>query len=521
MHRALGIPEVVQMICMELGPPKDKIYCEGLMPTYEATSLIALARTSTIFRDPALDVLWFNVTVHRLLIYSVPPDLWEKIEDVDGPTRFRPTRAMTPNDWIRPHFYSTRARVLRAINTTSYDFIDVFATVALCPPPPTLFPNLHTVNWKVNFPSASGRGLPDFRSFLGPRLASLSVGTLFSGPHLSLLPHIAAAHRELKKLAIKSGNDSVAQLLRLRSAISILVCALPRLESLDVISLDTRALEHVGRLPTLRSLTLREFRYAALTHVNADVTFPVLEALTVHSDSIKSMSKFISLCSDSPVQAVDINFFESPDATEMLVFYTTLSEHCSHASLRQITVRLSPGLDGTAGAGRYSLEPLLDFPHLTTVELSSPNGFDLDDGAVLTLARAWPHLEELVLRCAGRATAPHVTLEGIRTLAQHCLRLRRLHLFLDATVVPSLADRRIRQDALQHLEVESSPIATPTMSVAKFLSATFTNLTVISTAYEDDDIDDVTNHLAWKEVEGFLPDLLEIREQERRWARLT
>ncbi|KAJ7020164.1 hypothetical protein C8F04DRAFT_134610 [Mycena alexandri] len=526
MHRALGIAEVVQMVCMELGPPKDKIYSEVVMPTYARTSLNALARTSTIFRDPALDVLWFNITVPRLLIYSMPPDLWEKVDDVEDLqlTHFRPTRAMTPNDWIRPHFYSTRVRVLRVSNWSRHDFSDVFATVALCPPPPTLFPNLHIVNWNVNFPSVGGKSLPDFRPFLGPRISSLSFGTLFSGPHLSLLPHIAVIHPELKKLTIKLGNN--AHLDRLTSAVSTLVCALHRLEFLDVASLDPRALEHVGRLPTLRSLTLRDFKCGSFSHGNEDVIFPILEDLTVRSDSINSATELISLCSNSPVRAVDINLFASPHGAAMMALYTALSEHCSNATLRQVTVKLTPALDERPRVGRYSLQPLLYIPNLTSVELSCPNGFDLDDGAVLELARAWPHLEELILRCVETPTAPHITLKGIRTLAQHCSALRRLHLSLDATIVPSLEDgpgRRIRQDTLQHLGVEASAIGAPIMPVAKFLSATFSNLTSISTEYEellDRGMEGaiLTNHFAWKEVERLLPDLLEIREQERRWA---
>lgn len=70
MHRSLRIPEVVGMICSQLKPISWR-------STAGKADLAVLARTSTVFHDAALDVLWSHQETLMNLIRCMPADLWE------------------------------------------------------------------------------------------------------------------------------------------------------------------------------------------------------------------------------------------------------------------------------------------------------------------------------------------------------------------------------------------------------------------------------------------------------------
>ncbi|KAJ7141729.1 hypothetical protein C8R43DRAFT_587340 [Mycena crocata] len=202
----------------------------------------------------------------------------------------------------------------------------------------------------------------------------------------------------------------------------------------------------------------------------------------------------------------------------------------SHSRLSYLHLDLS-GLEGTpvtAGTSRK----LFCFPNLTNLHLESNFGFDLDDAAILEMARAWRHLETLELPEQVASPSSRLTPECLRILAQHSPRLRTLHLTFDASsVVPapgSGTQDPVSQLLLASLDVAHSAIIAP-LSVARFISAIFPNLRRITTAreYYDDDDDDVLEnhaetvafHARWKEVQAQIPVLVEIREEGKLWGR--
>jgi hypothetical protein len=62
-HRCLLIPEIVSLICGEVGK-------RSLHP------LTVLARTCRLFHEPALEHLWYEVNSLAFLIMCMPQDLW-------------------------------------------------------------------------------------------------------------------------------------------------------------------------------------------------------------------------------------------------------------------------------------------------------------------------------------------------------------------------------------------------------------------------------------------------------------
>lgn len=68
MHCRFLIPEIVRLICAELGSTGAK------------KTLAGLARTCLWFNEPALDSLWYELHDLTPLIKCMPPDLWQESE---------------------------------------------------------------------------------------------------------------------------------------------------------------------------------------------------------------------------------------------------------------------------------------------------------------------------------------------------------------------------------------------------------------------------------------------------------
>ncbi|KAJ7252352.1 hypothetical protein B0H12DRAFT_1117915 [Mycena haematopus] len=131
----------------------------------------------------------------------------------------------------------------------------------------------------------------------------------------------------------------------------------------------------------------------------------------------------------------------------------------------------------------------------------------------LELAKVWPCIRVLRLgvRCSRRT--PRTTLSCLHSFAQNCPHLQILAMLLDATVIP-ICRTSVVQRKLHTLEVEHSPLAEDHVSVARFLSGIFPEMTDIDTFrehYDNDDEDESTFdgdevrlHNRWKEVQELL-----------------
>jgi hypothetical protein len=69
MDHFFSIPELVELMCEGLGHPR-----------VHRKDLAALARTATVFRRPALDLLWQHqdsANLINIILCILPADLWE------------------------------------------------------------------------------------------------------------------------------------------------------------------------------------------------------------------------------------------------------------------------------------------------------------------------------------------------------------------------------------------------------------------------------------------------------------
>ncbi|KAJ6534328.1 hypothetical protein B0H19DRAFT_1080803 [Mycena capillaripes] len=494
MHRGLGILEIVEMICGQLGS-------EGPGPPGGASgrALSALARSSKVFLNPALNVLWRNQNTILNILRCMPLDLWDITEpdydDDDGVTEITLRRIMKASDWERPLLYMHRVRCLSS--RIVFDDPEFLETLSLCLPGEFLFPNLEILHWHPGFrPSV----FHHIRWLLTPRVRELSMGC-DSYSNLSILPTLASKYPLLTHISISMDLITMISMVATHydcaPSISTFVLGLTHIESLNVPTVDGTALAHLAQIPELRKLHLE---YGVPDYVTGPyLGAPGFTNLTdIGVRTMKCALLLLSMVAKCPLVKFAI-FPTSFNPTEVIAgeFYQALFEHCSHASLREITLAgefdeemapLSVAQAAVYSVGPDTLRPLFAFTNLVEVRLVHPVGFNLDDASILDMARAWPHIVFLSLIARPhRHIASRVTLEGLYAFAKYCPRLHRLEITFDATVVPNTRDngqKRVAQQALHHLNVAASLIKKP-KRVATFLSALFPSLKSIATLNDD------------------------------------
>ncbi|KAJ7697240.1 hypothetical protein B0H17DRAFT_1197639 [Mycena rosella] len=451
------------------------------------------------------------------VLKCMPDDLWEITEIGDDLETFniRLLRAVTTKDWERALFYLHRVKFFSAGGLQDADFLE---TLSLCPPGQFFFPMLEVLHWYPEPVEAFHHLL----LFLTPSIKDITLGGIQTISHLSILSTLPDRCPALIKVAIYIHGVGDLAL----PTISTLVPRLQRLESLVVPGLDEIAFAHIARLPCLKSLRLN---FESPWQLPGEVSG--FEALTeLIGPTLESSAALIAMVPNRPFLSITVRPHSLPPTDIMSrQFYSAVGKHCAHSSLREITVcgtYPNPDIPSDQiemySVGLDILSPLLSFPNLVRVDLVHPTGFDLDDIAVLRIARAWPRVELVWLKALNSTELrSRVTLEGLYAFARFCPSLRRLAVTFDATVVPQRRDsankERVAQSCLTSLDVALSHVTHPHQT-AQFLSTIFPRLAIISTSYEEllrsqppDEIDEldlepevVSCHSLWKQVEELL-----------------
>jgi len=173
-----------------------------------------------------------------------------------------------------------------------------------------------------------------------------------------------------------------------------------------------------------------------------------------------------------------------------------------------------------------SLRILACFAELTTLSITTPIGFDLDDITMAQLAAAWPNMVDLSLLIMEMDTQSSIsmTLESLRALVHNCRKLESLQISLDATSIPEPGAAPVVQNQLKFFGAGHSSILSAT-PVARYLSGLFPRLLDITTDREEQNNnhpDEIAHHSTaiafhrlWKEVEDQILDIALARDEER------
>ncbi|KAJ6533395.1 hypothetical protein DFH09DRAFT_1406536 [Mycena vulgaris] len=405
-------------------------------------------------------------------------------------------RAIEPGNWERPLLYLSRVRTLRLSFAEELPSEELFETPSLCLPGEHLFPNLNFLAWSYWDPQI----FPYILILLGPRITRLEINFPAIMPHLSLLPTIAVRCPALTQAQIYCGgaHPELGPLLR-RSA-SLFVCNSTRLENLRIDDLDQSAFEHLAALPTLKSLTLDDMDYLHRPRSPLQFCdtprFVALDRFEVWPRTAEVATAFIATLSGSRVEHVYVDILGPPTVAVTSSLYESVADNLPHETLR--SVHISSDDVGVLPASPEQpveaavLRRFRCFPNLPDISLNFRTGFDLDDAAVLELARAWPNLRSLALVPSFPSLAPRdvtlVTFTGLRAFADHCPEPISLGIELNTDVIPCMETDAIPQTKCRSLCVGYAPIADP-VAVANFVLSMFPEVSEIQVSNTDRGLD--------------------------------
>ncbi|KAJ6537756.1 hypothetical protein B0H19DRAFT_1078885 [Mycena capillaripes] len=508
MDQTLHMPEIQDKIFAHLDPG------DFIGPTRPALkSLAALARTCKSFQRPALDALWRLQTDLLPAFQCFPDDVWDVGPSHLGKKTFlKFRRPLQPADWERPLIYW---RLIKSFRIFGFDKArispDVCETLRSCCPTPSLFPNLREVGWFERDPSL----LPLFSMFLSPQIKSIGLVPMDSPEHISLLPTLGVKYPNLTHVDL-GGQPYTAFSARILESVSTFVLNLHHLESLGLSQANGAIFDHLAQLPFLKSLVVDSvvpFKTSFLRN-SSDPRFPSLRALNLWATTPEIAAVIVGAMEHPALTSLNLVFNAAfPNAQTTTKLYTVIARNRDHSALRYLRVE-DDGAHSFAKApsdaqfGAYvvhteTLTILFAFTNLTTIILKPFHGFDLDDEMMSRMARTWYRVEELRLTGHHRVReAPaRVTLMGIYSLARHCVNLRVLEIFFDASNIPMLDEIR-PQTSLTILGTNESPISSPA-AVAIFLSSIFPGLQDIDVAGFGPSVNSPTRRL-WDKVDRFL-----------------
>ncbi|KAJ7040772.1 hypothetical protein C8F04DRAFT_227277 [Mycena alexandri] len=480
MHRSLEILEIREHICAHLTrvlPPAPRYPGDtGTDMTWRVVggpALAALASTCHLFEDPALDVLWRTQSTLVNFLRCFPEDvLLVEGSQYRHQTHF--LRAITPSDWERPRFYAQRIRHFSLQRDLFLNIPEIPSALRLGLVGHVLFPRLQLFSWHFTNPRLE----PYIDLFLGPHVTSLTTTVSLSDAEVSLILPIAP---QLKHANIISRRELASSFAR------SLLC----IESLCISEIDSVAWQHIGSLPSLKSLDLTYMTRGVVPSLHPTVPlFIGLEKLNLASSPITTVSRILTLVSSSPI--IDLQSVNGGDPHE---FFTTIAAHCSHATLAIFGHTFRPAAGDNYAIRSPAIRVLFPFGNLTEMKIiSDMAAFDLDDDMVLEMASAWPQIVTLVLKVSAGGYAgthppawlangrPRFTLAALAHLAHRCPSLQTLELTVDATVIPSSWEP-CAQTALTALHVGHSPITETAISpVATFIRTIFPALRSVSAA---------------------------------------
>ncbi|KAJ7199647.1 hypothetical protein GGX14DRAFT_467748, partial [Mycena pura] len=384
MHRCWDVAELTQIIFQQLEP----VYSESGTDRSITTQgqLYWLALTCRKFCDPALDRLWESPNFIDLL-KCLPYHVWEISEG-----SFKIRSPVGPGDWERVLTYSKRIRNFSdEYYPPSCLDASVLQSLVNSLPSGPLLPNLRSLScqsWSKLFPHIS--------RLVGEHVPKIYVE--IEGPAADL-PPIARHCRFLSHVTFNGLYDEST-----RDWVSAFLIQLTHLQTVEVLYMTQDAFLHVARLDHVETLWVRCLDLEAFAEVDRPyILFPALRRLTLWAESVTFATHFVKVLDCAPLETIVVTSRQDCTTINSRALFWAIHTSCftSHNTLTSITVELTEDFDTLpADTSPYTMpssvtQPLLGFPNLRHVKLSSTVGFISDNESVDDMARAWPCLESL------------------------------------------------------------------------------------------------------------------------------
>ncbi|KAF9223030.1 hypothetical protein BS17DRAFT_149807 [Gyrodon lividus] len=521
MHKCLSINEILTTIfhhtfIVPKPEPKSREF-------RDRRTLARLARTCRYFLEPALNVLYYEISDLLWLIKCMPDDLWV----VNG-KQLSFKRPMKQSDWDVFLRYARRVRSLEfdrhCIVTTH---LNVYVALAQPPPPVVMFPRLIHLRCGEYRPEA----VPFLQLLLQPTVVHVDIDNLMSNALtycvLPFLPSRCPRVRQFmafRNFVFQKGDHVLTEF-------SKVLCQLTELEALRCAELTDESVLHLSQLLRLKilraDLRLNSLDYleSALGHIG----FPVLREALLSAPTMSHCLRFLKLIRSTSVDTINLNVDDETCAADYKNIFTSWAANPSYRNLSVIDIsemRVWRDYDEKHIIDIATLRPLFQLKRLTCLKLETLCTYDLDNVAIKEIAAAWPLLETLdvSIRECGWEIPSKVTLQGLIPLLRDCPNLTLLGVVVDATILPAtsikLPGAGVRNTSLEFLWLADSKITRSSL-VAAFLSAVAPNIeqivswnTPLLSGREGKD----KYRKRWREVERLIRHFSAARRQEREWA---
>ncbi|KAL1740070.1 hypothetical protein HDZ31DRAFT_68300 [Schizophyllum fasciatum] len=493
-HRLLRFPEILSAIC-----------------AYSSQATQAqLVRTCKSLAEPALNALWAEGSIFKLLCRALP--VGSLIISHTGrhlEVKLSPTYRLNDIHLARVAFYgvrmryvSVRASELHPIVHLSEELLYVWRSHTQRRPytPLPFCPHAIELCWDVQDLFSMRREIP----FIVPSNVSKLTIRTFIPTHLhtlfaNTLPEMPMTTLTSLAMVLNPGASSPV----VDRALLLLIRRNPSLESVQLGYVSSACIWVLAELPALRKLTVG-FAHDPWEVTTALKLFPALRELTVTYSPLPAVILLLRMLGGTrAITMLNIDCYSNSAALgeQILDLFDAIARHCAAAtpSYLHVTDRTTITPDGANPPYAVTYQHLLSlqkFSRLEYLHILWQGYTNLDDVQVEKLAKLWPALRLLaIVPCLayapnwpGEVLRPHELLDVefhttpkcLQALASLCPHLRHLTIPFHPFPLPSPSKLgvggRVMQQELECLVAVGGRAAWPlvsTISLAMFLSDIF------------------------------------------------
>ena len=201
-----------------------------------------------------------------------------------------------------------------------------------------------------------------------------------------------------------------------------------------------------------------------LYHQTIHYPFPALEKLWLEVPSISSASELLRMMQMCRFHTLDLQVSERIMPEDLLYFFHSLRHFCLSHTLQVLLIggpcdmKWSYGQDDNFFFA--DLEPVLVFTRMRRFKLAAPLVTSFDNGAMKSIADAWPLLVDMCIGGYGFLYTPSITWSGLGYLLWKCPEMEDLAIAFNSTVddlesITSFAGFRPNR-SLRHLYLQDS-----------------------------------------------------------------
>ncbi|TFK52447.1 RNI-like protein [Heliocybe sulcata] len=477
MHRCLTIAEILQHIFEHIPVSRN---------------LVNLAAVCHAFSEPALEILWQDVSLWTLVVYTVPTSVLDVSEITNaldnGSTTVKRVARMVcpprPEEMDRFIYYASFIRSLHVSGNYwkgkyKHPMVldsSIFDALVFLQRPQLTLPNLRSLS--ISSLPAWMCGRLDI--FLVPSIRKLVYGSITSNDQ-TCIPFMAQMRRscaQVEILQLKNLSDSQEVLKGVHKFIG----SFSNIRQLDYLHTwpDGAILHLLAQMPALEDLKYYMMGHGSATQAfgprlpHAFRCFPSLKTLRVQSNKLSHIELLLTMVQSAPLEQLILTrcspHAEAQWSNEHRVFRTltvlrltsrwsdisvtflarmslpcleelhinstdslgdsisTVSATCSLSSLRCLHIHRACTPTGLTIPIDSVIRPLLAFYRIEHLRLSSRHTFEISDKTLEEFASSWPHLKHIYLGSDADKNASSVTLKGIASLAFHCTGLEHIAL---------------------------------------------------------------------------------------------